>query len=154
MPRTDSVFDAAGTDYIEGTNTLSGSSVFGGAADTLDVTSDSGKYYAGAGVTVLRQHDQWIRYGGSSAGDTAAGNDTLDIIAMTTGYINMGDGANKMEASAIIGLAPLSGAGSDTFTTSCLRWWFRYTYWYWSATTAFTSLAAFLLYYRRQCWRW
>ena len=119
---TDSVFDAgAGTDYIEGTNTLSGSSVFGGAgADTLDVTSDSGKYYAGAGADSLYvSMTSGSVYGGSSAGDTAAGNDTLDIVAMTTGYINMGDGANKMEASAIISAGTIvSGAGSDTFTTS------------------------------------
>ena len=38
---------------------------------------------------------------------------------MTTGYINMGDGSNKMEASAkIVAGTIVSGAGSDTFTTS------------------------------------
>ena len=58
-------------------------------------------------------------FGGSSAGDTAAGNDTLQLATMGAGRIDMGGGANRMIVTGSITAGTIvSGAGNDTFSTS------------------------------------
>jgi hypothetical protein len=119
---SDSTFDAgAGNNYISGSGVLTTSSVFGGASsDTLELTANTGKYYAkGGNDSLYLTMTSGTVFGGSSAGDTAAGNDTLDIVSMAGGRIDVGGGTNRMEASASIEAGTIvAGAGNDTFSTA------------------------------------
>jgi hypothetical protein len=108
-----------GSDYIVGTGTTTGSSVLGGAgSDTFSVTNVGGKLVGGSGndsfsLTVT----SGTVFGGASAGDTAAGDDTLTLATMAAGRVDLGGGKNYSTASgAIAGGTIVSGAGNDSFT--------------------------------------
>ena len=114
----------AGTDFITGGGALTNSSVFGGAdADTLHLNTSTGKFYGDGGNDSLYiTMTSGTVYGGSSAGDTAAGNDTLGLVSMlTAGRFDMGGGNNDINVAGRVAAGTIvSGAGNDSFNSIAL----------------------------------